>query len=304
MNLSSEEDVYSLSDNISESTEDEKNHSNHFTNQNLNDDSNERDPNDFQFNSQLTTKSYRTNINHFYNEYSDSSDFHNVYDEEEEEEEENDKELISQAPDHLSCHPEEELPKVALCVCNQLLHPECLRCVKCNNQIIDTNAFLRKIHRTQGYEIFCMKCARKMDAERMFCHVCHGEIRYEQVHNKRKGQNTVVEFQKGLFVHKVCLHCQICGLSENRKFQCIYGKSKNSNYIICENCISIMNGAGTSDYIEPFVGRFIPEILPKKFEHRCHNCHSHLSCNGFIFANQSILCVKCGNHILYKDNKK
>lgn len=218
------------------------------------------------------------------------------FEEEEEEniEEEVDLNLSNQSVTHLHCHPDEPLPPVAISMCCQLFHPECNRCNQCSKQITKGKYFLKEIDSCHNMQILCMECAQQIDKIKKICSVCREEIKNEEISNKNEKKNKAVELKKGFFVHKECMHCQICGFSKNKSFQCIINKTKTKTYIICLDCASIMNGGRISKNMKPFVGRFIEEILPPTFNNQCQQCHKPLICNGFVFANQKILCTNCG----------
>ncbi|KAK8835420.1 hypothetical protein M9Y10_020290 [Tritrichomonas musculus] len=228
----------------------------------------------------------------------------NHEEEEEEFEEEEDAGISSKPPSHLHCHPDEELPPVAVCMCEKLFHPECNKCSKCLKQCIRGKAFINKIDDSHNLNILCMNCAEEIDKNRIICQVCLEEIQKEEISNKKDRKNTATELRKRFWVHKECLHCQICGLSERKAYQCIKNRDKTKNYIICLDCASIMNGGGTLKTMDPFVGRFIDDILPSDFCKQCQNCHQKLTCNGFVFANQRILCVNCGRSLIQEKKIK
>ena len=206
----------------------------------------------------------------------------------------------------LACHPNENLPKVALCCHGQFFHSECLRCVRCNNQIESSKAFLKSVDLSNNYEIYCMDCAHIIDKEKIYCRVCRDEIMPDEVYNSKKSKNTAVELKKQFFVHKSCLHCQICGLSnKGRKFSCVQGAKKKNEYIVCNYCLSIMNRAMPEETISPFVGRLIPDLLGKDFDCRCQNCHNQLTCQGFIYSFRTIYCIHCGSQFInLRENKE
>lgn len=223
--------------------------------------------------------------------------------EEEENNEDNDDLSSSNQPiSHLHCHPNDPLPSVAISMCCQLSHPECNRCYQCSKQITKGKAFLRQISQNKEMKMLCMNCAQQIDKNRKTCHVCQEDIKDEEISNKKEKKNKAVELRKGVFIHKDCLHCQICGFSKGKSYQCLRNKNKTKTYVICLECATLMNGGTISRNINPFVGRFIEEILPSNFSNQCQQCNQPLICNGFVFADQKILCANCG--ISFFHNKK
>lgn len=230
----------------------------------------------------------------------------NIEEEEEamiKQEEEEDLLISNQPINHLYCHPDDPLPPVAVSMCCQLFHPECIRCRQCSKQIKQGKFFLKEIDENSNMVVFCMDCAQKIEKLKKICRICKEEIKDEEISNKNEKKNKATELKKGFFIHKDCLHCQICGFSKGKSFQCVKDKSKTKTYVICLDCASIMNGGGTSKKISPFVGRFIEDILPPSFSNQCQQCHKPLICNGFVFANQRILCTNCGMQF-FQDKKK
>lgn len=221
-------------------------------------------------------------------------DFSDELEEEEYDEDDSITEDYEKPNEQLFCHPNEELPPIAMNLCSNLYHPECYICSHCSNQIKGSKVLVTEYHPVSGLKLACMKCAKEISRKLIICRVCHDEIPIEEISNQKKSKNTAIELRKGVFVHKSCLHCEICGTLNSNNFQGVLNKAKNKMYIVCENCISIINGGGTTSYIQPYVGRLINDILPTDFGKSCEHCHQPLTCNGFVFSNQSLFCANCG----------
>ena len=185
---------------------------------------------------------------------------------------------------HLTCCPNEPLPKLVLCAHSKLYHASCFNCSICKNQIKPPGCFAT-VARQHRETVLCTECAERLETKKKLCKVCHRDI---------DNVKCAVQLKPGYFVHPACLHCACCSRTPGvaKTFSICEGQDKD--YVLCSDCISVMNGNGTPDHVDSFVGRFIKDILPATFIDRCQRCRCKFKNLGFVFHQQMILCVECG----------
>lgn len=194
----------------------------------------------------------------------------------------------------LACHPFDQIPKIATCAMGKLFHPECLVCSKCKSQLKPPYAFT--LITQAEIKLLCMKCAEKMDKSTHVCEICQSVI------NSLKHCK---ELKKGYFVHKDCIHCEVCSRSrELCKNFTVIEDMKGGNHIVCEDCVALMNGNDSPNPVDVIIGRFIPNIKSAKYRNNCQRCINKLQNDVFVYTNSTLLCADCGTKTLLASIKK
>lgn len=186
------------------------------------------------------------------------------------------------------CKNEQNLPKLVVCANSKFYHANCFSCSICRNQIRPPGCFATSV-RQHGDTILCTECAERLERRRKVCQVCHRQI---------EDTNAAVQLKPGFFLHPNCLHCECCSRTPEKARDFSICEGKDKSFVLCSDCISIMNGNGTPAPTDMYIGRFIKDILPINFVDRCQRCSGRFKNLGFMFQQQRILCVDCGLQVL------
>lgn len=175
----------------------------------------------------------------------------------------------------LACHKGENLPNIAISSHGRLYHADCLKCAQCGNQILPPMCFLQAATPNKTI-VLCPECAAGAEKARKVCQVCTHEV---------EDKDRAVELQRGFFVHNECLHCSCCSRAPPKVTNFSVVEGTQDKHIVCKDCVAILNGTVAKDATGVFIGRLIPEIIPKKFHNNCQRCSRKLKNHVFVFSN-------------------
>lgn len=185
-----------------------------------------------------------------------------------------------QKVEKLACHPDEPVPPVVMRAAGQIYHLDCLRCSKCNSNLVPPSAFLIS---TEPLQLLCHNCVEQIQNNVILCKVCHKII---------KESAPSVTLAEEFSVHVECLHCSMCSRRYTQNKQLKFGvmETESSRHCLCNDCIGIVSGGRiTNDEIS---GRIPFEICQSK-RIKCSSCNEIIT-NGFFFvAEGEISCYNC-----------
>jgi hypothetical protein len=170
-------------------------------------------------------------------------------------------------------------PARALCLDGHLYHAKCVRCALCQSQIRPTACFVAAW--SSDPILYCPECAARVKERQKLCRVCRTAIgsHGEQLH-------------AALWAHAGCKHCYVCSrrVPQVRAFTVVFNKKEG--FIVCSDCLAVMNGVDFGERVDSFVGKLIPNILPPTFRSHCR-CGKKFKNLVFVCVNNSAVCIDC-----------